>query len=228
MEAALDFNDKGTLEGKSIAMQGAGNVATYMIEELLTKKIGKVVATELDPERRSMLSKRFQGTNVELRATTPDDLSIFAEPCDILCPNALGGVLGPHTIERIAAPIVCGAANNQLLDDRRDDEALRARGITWVPDYVANRMGIVNCANEQYGHLPDDPAIERHFSRDDRESVFQVTKRVLDRAQRDGITTSRAANELADEASLVPHPLWGHRGRAIIRGLVATGWAQPR
>ena len=30
---------------------------------------------------------------------------------------------------------------------------MAARGIVYVPDYVNNRMGIVNCANEQYGRI---------------------------------------------------------------------------
>lgn len=139
----------------------------------------------------------------------------------MLAPNALGGVLGPETIPMINAPIVCGAANNQLLDDRRDDAALAARGILYVPDFVANRMGIVNCANEQYGNMPGDPAIERHFSRDWDNAVFVVTKRILELAAREGISSSDAANRLADEACRQPHPIWGHRSRAIAEGLAA-------
>jgi glutamate dehydrogenase/leucine dehydrogenase len=224
MEGALDHRGAGSLAGKTVAMQGAGNVATYMIDELLARDIGRVIATEISPERCAMLRDRFAGKPVEIRQSTPNDLSIFSEPCDVFAPNALGGVLRPETIPLIAAPIVCGAANNQLLDDRRDDRALAERGIVYVPDYVANRMGIVNCANEQYGHVANDPAIARHFSRDWDNAVFVVTKRMLDLSSREGITTSDAANKLADEACKQPHPIWGHRGRAIIEGLRADGW----
>jgi len=224
MEAALDHRSATTLAGKTIAMQGAGNVATFMIDELLTRDVGRVIATEISAERCAMLRDRFAGKPVEIRETSPDDLSIFAEPCDLFAPNALGGVLGPDTIPLIAAPIVCGAANNQLLDDRRDDRALAARDIVYVPDFVANRMGIVNCANEQYGNLPSDPAINRHFSRDWDNAVFVVTKQILALAEREGITSSEAANRLADQACTVPHPIWGHRGRDIIEGL-RTSWA---
>ncbi len=224
MEGALDHQGKGSLAGKTVAMQGAGNVATSMIDELLAREIGKVIATEISPERCAILRDRFAQKPVEIRESKPGDLSIFAEPCDVFAPNALGGVLSPETIPMIAAPIVCGAANNQLLDDRRDDQALAERGIVYVPDFVANRMGIVNCANEQYGNLPDDPAINRHFSRDWDNAVFVVTKRILELSRREGITTSDAANELADEACRQPHPIWGHRGRAIIEGLRASAW----
>ncbi|PRQ04014.1 Glu/Leu/Phe/Val dehydrogenase dimerization domain-containing protein [Enhygromyxa salina] len=229
IEAALDHCGRGSIAGKTIAMQGAGNVATYMIEELLARGVGRVIAAEISAERCELLRARFVNAPVELRHAEIGDLSIFAEPCDVLAPNALGGVLGPATIPMIQAPIVCGAANNQLLDDRRDDRDLAARGIVYVPDFVANRMGIVNCANEQYGQIggPDkDPAIERHFSRDWDNAVFVVTKRILEHAQTSGITTSAAANELADKACRLPHPIWGHRGRAIVDGLLADDWAR--
>jgi hypothetical protein len=85
-------------------------------------------------------------------------------------------------------------------------------------------MGIVNCANEQYGIVPNDPAVARHFSRDWDNAVFVVTKRMLELSSREGITTSDAANRLADEACKQPHPIWGHRGRAIIEGLRVDGW----
>ena len=120
--------------------------------------------------------------------------------------------------------VVCGAANNQLLDDRRDDRLLAERGIVYVPDFVANRMGIVNCANEQYGHIPGDPAIERHLGREWDNSVFVITRRVLEKAAKDGITTAAAANHLADDLAREPHPIWGDRTRGIIAGLVAGRW----
>ncbi len=85
-------------------------------------------------------------------------------------------------------------------------------------------MGIVNCANEQYGILPGDPAIERHFGRDWANALFVITGKVIDRAKSDGITTSDAANAIADELSDQPHPVWGHRSRTIIDALVHERW----
>ncbi len=226
MEAALDHQGKGSIAGKTIAMQGAGNVAGFILDELLARDVGKVIATDITEERCAEVRARFAGRSqaVEIRLAAPGDDSILAEPCDILAPCALGGVLNPATIPTIRAPIVCGAANNQLLDDRRDVHALAERGILYVPDYVANRMGIVNCANEQYGSLPDDPAIERHFGRTWDNSVYAITRAVLELAATEGITTASAANRLADQACALPHPIWGHRGKAILAALVRERW----
>ena len=87
-------------------------------------------------------------------------------------------------------------------------------------------MGIVNCANEQYGWLPNDPAIMRHFDRRWDEGVYVVTQKVLRLAQEIGESTTSAATRLADEQAQVEHPVWGHRGQAIINGLVRDAWHQ--
>ena len=43
-------------------------------------------------------------------------------------------------------------------------------------------MGIVNCANEQYGHVHRDPFIERHLGRTWEHSVHRTTLEVLGRS----------------------------------------------
>jgi glutamate dehydrogenase/leucine dehydrogenase len=155
----------------------------------------------------------------------PGDREILAEPCDILAPNALGGILNPESIMRLRTKIVCGAANNQLLDQDRDAALLRERSIVYVPDFVANRMGIVNCANEQYGSIENDPVINRHYDRDWEGSVYRVTQAVLQRAEASGMTSAQAANALADELGQEPHPIFPERTAAIVRALLAQGWA---
>ena len=226
MEAALDHAGLGTLEGKTIAMQGAGNVGSSMIADLLERKAKSVVATDVSEERCATLAARFAGAPVSVRAVPQGDDSILEEPADVFAPNALGAILNPRSIPRIAASIVCGAANNQLEDEKRDDRALHARKILYVPDFVANRMGIVNCANEQYGSLPDDPAVLKHLGRTDPDSVYNTVRRILEHSKAHGITTSEAANVLADAAALVPHPLFPGRTHAIVASLVRDRWQE--
>ncbi|MBI5444864.1 MAG: Glu/Leu/Phe/Val dehydrogenase [Deltaproteobacteria bacterium] len=224
MEAALEFLELGDLSGKIVGMQGTGNVGSEMIAELLARGVRRILASDLSEERTRALSERFRGAPLEIRVAAPGDDGILREPCDLLAPNALGGVLGPCTIGGIRARVVCGAANNQLLDEERDAAALAACGITYVPDFVANRMGIVTVANEQYGWIPGDPYVERHLDRDWENSIHAVTQRVLRLAGSEGITTAAAANRLADELAAVPHPLWGHRARVAISSLVEGAW----
>ena len=144
----------------------------------------------------------------------------------MFAPCATGAILDEETIAQLQTAIVCGAANNQLADADRDDQALHDRGILYVPDFLVNRMGIVNCANEQYGYVAQDDSIERHLSRDWEQSVFQMTKKVLKRSKELGETPGISAQKIAEELSLKNHPLWGHRGQKIIDGLVEDNWHQ--
>lgn len=227
LEAALDFHGLGPLAGKTVAVQGAGNVGSALIALLLERGVERIVASEVCPGRGAALLDRFEDEPLELRLVPPDDDSILAEPCDVLAPCGVGGVLGPGTIPGVRARIVCGPANNPLVDDERDASDLARRGVTFVPDILANRMGIVQCANEQYGSLGRDPAILRHLDPEWPNAIYPMTLRVLELAERCATTPSAAALRLADELAEEPHPLWPGRGRAIIEALLADDWARP-
>jgi glutamate dehydrogenase/leucine dehydrogenase len=225
MEGALAHLGLGDLSGKRIAMQGVGNVGSHMIPLLLARGVERVVAAEVSALACRRLEERFVDGRLSVRRVDARDQTILSEPCDVLAPNALGGVLNPGSIARLSTRIVCGAANNQLLDQQRDAVLLAERGITYVPDFVANRMGIVNCANEQYGSIEGDPAISRHYDPAWDGSVYRVTRSVLERAESTGVTSTEAANQLADELADEPHPIFGHRTLDVVRALISAGWA---
>ena len=226
MEAALESLGEGSLAGKTIAIQGMGHTGTFLTQRLLERGAGAIVASELSDVRCAEALEAFRGAPVDIRVSSPGDASILTEACDILAPCALGGILDDKTIPQIRAKIVCGSANNPLAEQGRDDVALAERDILYVPDYVANRMGIVSCGNEQYGKLADDPQIARHLSRDWPEGVYQITLHVLDVARREGITTVAAANRLADERAQELHPIWGDRARRIVVSRACEEWVQ--
>jgi glutamate dehydrogenase/leucine dehydrogenase len=124
----------------------------------------------------------------------------------------------------LKAKIVCGAANNQLEDMKRDGKALHVKDIYYVPDFLTNRMGIVTCANEQYGYIINDPSIENHFSRNWEHSIFNRTVQILKESKEKNIPTSDIALKLADKLSKKNHPVFGHRGKQIIKSLVENEW----
>jgi leucine dehydrogenase len=224
MEAALETLKLGDLEGKTVAVQGMGNVGGPVIEFLLDQKVRQVLATDVDAQRVEELLAHFADDRLDARATAPDDVSILSSECDILSPCATGDILNAQTIPNIRARIVCGAANNQLEDADRDDRLLYERGIAYIPDFLTNRMGIVNCSNEQYGSLTQDPAIEQHLSRGWEHSIYRTVRRVLEESRELKEPPGRIALRLADELSLKPHPIFGHRGRQIITSLFEEQW----
>ena len=120
--------------------------------------------------------------------------------------------------------VVCGATNNPLGDETRDSQALLDAGIVYVPDFLSNRLGIVQCANEQYGHLPKDQSVERHLGSTWVNSIYLTTQRVLSRGRDENTTTVVAANVLADELLEQDHPLIGERATEIIQSLVHDHW----
>jgi leucine dehydrogenase len=229
MEAALEFAGIGTLAGKTIAVQGMGNVGAPLIGFLFAQGVAKVVAADINPELAEKLRAELDGQlkagqDLETRIVTVDNHEILAEECDIVAPCATGATLNPGTIGRIKARIVCGAANNQLEDAARDDAALFKAGIIFVPDFLTNRMGIVNCANEAYGYVNNDEFIERHLERDWEHSVFQTALRVLRSSKTNNQPPAQTAMAMADELSLQPHPVFGHRGVRIIESLMTDRW----
>jgi leucine dehydrogenase len=227
MEAALAHLGKGTLAGKTVAVQGLGHVGEPLVGFLREHRVARVVGADVDPERCKAVRARFPdapGFTFEARPAARGDLSILAEPADVFAPCATGGVLSPETIPTLGAPIVCGAANNQLLDPDRDDLLLAARGVLYLPDFLVNRMGIVHCADEQYGAFPADPRLEAHLGDAWENSIYNLALAVLAEAGSTGEPPARVALRKAEERSRELHPLWGHRGAAIVRSLVGDGW----
>jgi leucine dehydrogenase len=202
MQAGWNFIE-GTpeLAGVRVAVQGAGNVGAPLIKKLVNNG-AQVWVCDISQTLLDAIKKDCPSVTI-----TPPD-SIFDLPVDVFAPCAIGAQVNKDTIPRLKVKLICGAANN-ILKEPDDADLLRKRGITFVPDYLCNRMGIVNCADEWHGYLEDDVRITA-------ERVFPDTLRVLKHARTLGIPTTSAADDLADAAASILHPLIGHRGRRII------------
>jgi glutamate dehydrogenase/leucine dehydrogenase len=224
MEAALDQLELGSLEGKTVAVQGLGNVSRFMVAELLERKVAKIIGADIEQGVLDELLAAHPGAPLELRVVALDDMSILAEEVDVVAPNATGATLNQQTIPTIRAKVVCGAANNQLELTERDGRALRDAGVLYVPDFLTNRMGIVNCANEAYGSFDGDPAIQAHLEREPEHGIFARAQQIFARAAKSGLSTAEEAEALAEELMDVPHPIWPERSQQIIDSLVASGW----
>ncbi|HET9230089.1 MAG TPA: Glu/Leu/Phe/Val dehydrogenase dimerization domain-containing protein [Vitreimonas sp.] len=135
----------GSVQGKTIAVQGVGAVG-FNLCKLLNAESARIVVADVN---RANL-QRAEALGVEI---APVD-QIHAVAADLFSPCALGAGLNERTIPELGAPIVCGAANNQLATEA-DGERLVARGITYAPDYVINAGGIINVSAEYLGEAAD-------------------------------------------------------------------------
>jgi leucine dehydrogenase len=121
-------------------------------------------------------------------AVSPDD--VYSVEADVFAPCALGGIINDRTIPQLKAKIVCGAANNQLLEERHGDE-LEARGILYAPDYVANAGGVLSGGVVLFGWPLEKVRARVLAIYDTMLSIFVI-------AQQEGILTYKAADHLAE------------------------------
>ena len=230
MEAAVEYKTGKSLKDVSISLHGFGNVGQNMVRYVLKNydkyPIKRIYGTDLNRnnvEQASIIKSEYSNSNIDINiehVTDINDISALTADVDIVSPNAVGGILNKDTINKMKCKYIVGAANNQLLNDVIDDELLYDNNICYVPDFLCNRMGIVNCSNEQYGRIINDYEIEKHFDREYDNSIFKMTHKVLELSKKDKIPTGIAANIIADELIKELHPIWGHRSSKIVRSIL--------
>ena len=172
----------GSVQGRTIAVQGVGNVG-WNLCKLLADEGAKLVVADVNKANL----QRAEALGVEIAPVE----QIHAVNADVFAPCALGAGLNAQTIPELAAPVVCGAANNQLATDE-DGARLVARGITYAPDYVVNAGGIINVSAEYLGEAAD--VVEGRVR-----AIAPRVLKVLDIAKSDGITPQQAADRIVRE-----------------------------
>ena len=180
LDAALQWSGAEDLCGQRVAVQGLGKVGTHLVE-LLRARGAEVIVTDIDPHRvRRMIDEHG------VKAVPVDD--ILSTDADIVCPCAAGGVLTEAAIQQLTARVVVPGANNVLAPDA-DAGMLAARGIVFVPDFVANAGGVIACEAEVKG---TDDGIEAKI-----DAIGYTTTAILEEASQRGIDVVTVANMLA-------------------------------
>lgn len=165
------------------AVQGVGHVG-YHLAKLLREHKAKVFVTDIN---RDSVQRAVDELGCE---AVPLD-QIYDVDAEVYCPCALGGTVNMDTIPRFRFKVIAGAANNQLATDECGEEVAR-RGILYAPDYAINAGGLMNVAIELEGY--------------NRERVMRMMRtihynlsRIFKISERDGITTAKAADRMAEE-----------------------------
>jgi glutamate dehydrogenase/leucine dehydrogenase len=221
MEAAWNARCQSTGETRSfeeisVGIQGLGNVGLFLVEELVQRGLRRIHGRDVCADKVVQAKLRFPLCNFTLEDETS---SILFDEVDILSPCALGGILNSETIPRLRCKIVCGAANNQLLNPSVDDQKLFHANIVYIPDFVCNRMGIVNCSDEIYGYAHadrmQDPILTRHFEPNDPHSIYATVSGLVRTCLQEGIPTGSVATAMASKACESKHPIYPGRARMI-------------
>ncbi|MDD5217107.1 MAG: UDP-glucose 4-epimerase GalE, partial [Candidatus Omnitrophica bacterium] len=160
--------DAATLKGRLISVQGAGDVGSNLIRDLIEEDHVRIVVSDTNPEKLNDLRQSYAGRIHEVEdvstfdfaaipeghiAILSDSDSIYDVPAEIFSPNALKGVLNEQTIPRLAkagVKIVAGASNDQLAT-AEDAGRLHAAGIKYGVDYVINGGGVSGIFTRVFG-----------------------------------------------------------------------------
>ena len=202
IEASAQYRwGSSSLTGKTIIVQGLGNVGTYLCKELHAAG-AKLIVADIRKEKVEHAVKEFGAKAVS-------DSEIYAQKADIFAPCALGAIINDDTIPQLKVEIVCGGSNNQLLEPKKHGEALEKRNILYAPDFVANAGGVINVYSELAGWTR-----ERALRKADE--IFDTLLGVYGIAKEKGIASYEAADELAE------------RRLAAVRGLTRTRPQWPR
>lgn len=139
------------LRGKTAVIQGFGEVGRHAAIDLqergvailavsdsrggITNKDGLDISSLIEHQKEA-------GTVVGFEGADPIDRDKVLElRCDFLIPAALGGVIDKSLAKKIKAEIVVEGANAPTTYD--GDAILRERGITVLPDILANAGGVI-------------------------------------------------------------------------------------
>lgn len=175
-----------SLSGLHVAVQGIGNVGRNLCRLLFDAGAKLTVCDVLDENLRDVASQW------DAQIVPPE--AIYDLAADVFAPCAFGSVLNDDTIQRLNMRIVAGAANNQL-ETSRHGEALKEKGIVYLPDYVANGGGLICCSAEWYRHDPEQ--VVAHVKK-----IRDTCLEILDRASERNVATNIASDELAEKRFL--------------------------
>jgi leucine dehydrogenase len=171
------------LEGKIVAVQGCGHVATHLCRDLHADGV-QLIVTDIDAEK-----VRRVVDETGARSVAPE--AIYDQVADVYAPCALGATVNDQTLPRLKVAIIAGAANNQLAEDRHGD-LLEQRGILYAPDYVINGGGVINVYGELH-HWPQERSKQKAGE------IYETLLRIFEIARRERIPTYRAADRLAED-----------------------------
>ena len=145
--------DKGkSLVGVRVAIQGFGNVGSAAAE-LLYEAGAKIIAVStgaggvfsevgLDIPKLKVYAAENRKSIIGFPQSVPiSNADLLTLPCDVLIPAALENQITEENVNQVQAQIVAEAANGPVTLEA--NLALEARGVTVLPDILANAGGVV-------------------------------------------------------------------------------------
>lgn len=209
LKLAGRYGDKLT-----VAVQGFGNVGFYIAKFLydigmrvvaISDSRGGIVVKDFakdsfnpelvlrcKKERGSLSGCYCVGTVCDVsKGHTISNDEILVLPVDILVPAALENQITGENAGKIQAKVVLEMANGPTTPDA--DEALRKRGVTVVPDVLANSGGVTVSYFEWLQNLKNERWTEKDVNKKLEQKMVSAFESVWDTKQKHGSSMRTAA-----------------------------------
>jgi leucine dehydrogenase len=171
-----------SLKGLRVAVQGLGSVG-YKLCRYLKDEGAELTVFDINEDTMKKAVREFGAA-----AAGPD--TILTAECDVFSPCAMGAVFNTGNVPSLCCKMICGAANNVLLDEAAG-EMLKDRDILYLPDYVVNAGGIINCGAEVEGWYSPEKVAEKV------DAIYDTVLKIIDLAEKEDISTAAAAEKYA-------------------------------
>jgi leucine dehydrogenase len=172
------------LAGRSVVVQGTGNVGEHLVELLRSENV-EVYVTDINEDRMRVIARKYKAKAIEAD-------KIFSIGADIYAPCALGATINDKTLKTMKFAIIAGSANNQLADEKVHGQLLHDKGILYAPDYLINAGGIISCYSELTG-FGKKRTIQL------TENIYEATREVIKLSKSENIPTNLAASRIAEK-----------------------------
>jgi len=194
------------LRGASVALQGFGNVggaaARYLdragVRLIAVADIEGAILDDDGLDVAHLLSIRDRFGRID-RKRLPTRVRCAPEPAwlerqvDIIIPAAIGNAIRMNNQADVRCQVLVEAANNPVTAEA--EAQLEGRGITILPDFVANAAAAFLFCGLLERRL--EPSLESIFGVTSRQ-LRGTTRELLERARRERISHRRAAEEIAE------------------------------
>ena len=139
------------LRGRRVVVQGFGNVGS-VAARLLWREGGVIAGVSdikggiwkpdgIDIRQLEAHVAEAGGVAGFPGAEPVSNMDLLSQPCDVLIPAAVGSVIHADNADSIKATIIAEGANAPTTPEA--DVILRERGVTVIPDILANAGGVV-------------------------------------------------------------------------------------
>ena len=209
-----------SLEGLRVAIQGFGNVgmhaALYLSERgcdivAVADVMGGIIGRIGQPLPIRELVAHVQATGSVVGFANSESITneeLLSMPCDVLIPAALEGVLNERTADTVRAGLVVEAAN--MPTTAAADEILRKRGVTVIPDILANAGGVTASYFEWSQNLQQTQWSARRVDRQLQSHLVTAYREISKIASARNLTLRQAAYVLAVDRVATAESLRGH------------------